>query len=111
MASYTDLETGLPTSLQLGDGDPVFNIVYPYPNRQEAEKAAEARFNRVRSDRDSVQLTLSATPEIMPLVAEGKLNLSSFGDREDGLWRVKSLTWSLGGAGLQLSVSGDRLGS
>lgn len=30
---------------------------------------------------------------------------------EDGLWRAKSLAWSLGGAGLQLSVSGDRLGS
>ncbi len=111
VASYTDLETGQPTSLQLGDGDPVFKIVYPYPNRQEAEKAAGARFNRVRSDTDSVQLTLPATPEIMPLVAEGKLNLSSFGDREDGLWRVKSLIWSLSGAGLQLSIDGDRLGS
>lgn len=63
VASYTDLETGQPTSLQLGDGDPVFNIVYPYPNRKEAEKAAAARFNMVRSDTDSVQLTLSATSE------------------------------------------------
>lgn len=111
VASYTDSETGKPTSLQMGDGDPVFNIVYPYPNKQEAEKAAEARFNRVRSDADSVQLVLPATAEIMPLVAEGKMNLSSFGDREDGQWRVKSLIWSLSGTGLQLSASGDRLGS
>jgi hypothetical protein len=111
VASYMNIETGLPTSLQLGDGDPVFNIVYPYPTREEAEKAAEARFNKVRADSDTVQLALPATPEIMPLVAESKMNLSSFGDREDGQWRAKTLNWALSGAGLQLSITGDRSGS
>ncbi len=111
VASYTDLETGKPTKLQIGSGDPVFNIVYPYPNKQEAEKAAEARFNKVRSDADSVQLTLPATADILPLVAEGKIKLTSFGDREDGQWRAKSLIWTLSSGGLQLSATGDRLGT
>lgn len=111
VASYTDVVSGQPTNITIGSGSPVFNIVYPYPNREEAAKAAEARFNQVRSDADSVSLNLPATPNIMALVAEGKVNLSGFGDREDGQWRVKTLRWSLNGSGLQLSINGDRLGS
>lgn len=110
-AIYTDTQTGKPMNVVIGSGEPVSNIVYPYSTKEEAERAAEARFNKVRSDSDSISLNLPATPAIMALVAESKINLSGFGDREDGQWRVETLRWSLGGAGLQLSINGDRLGS
>lgn len=108
VAKYTDQQTGEPKSIMIGAGEPVFNIVYPYPNKIEAERAAAARFNQVRSDSDTMNLIMPATPDLMGLVAESKANLSSFGDREDGQWRVKSLRWSLSGTGLQLSIDGDR---
>ncbi len=107
-ANYTDVATGKPETVTVGQGEPVFKIVYQYPNREEALAAAQARYDQKRSDSGTMSLRLPATPESMALVAESKINLIGFGSKEDGEWRAKTLRWTLTGSGMALAIEGDR---
>lgn len=107
-AEYTDKATGKPETVTVGQGEPTFKIVFPFPTREEAIAAAEARMNKTQSDSGTMSLILPARPESMALVAESKINLIGFGTAEDGEWRAKALRWTLSGGGMVLSIEGDR---
>lgn len=105
-AKYRDLESGGEKEVSVGFEDPVFTLAYLFPTKQEAESAIKARINSAQEESDTIDITMPATPNLMPLVAQGTVTLSGFGDIEDRVWQVRSLAFSLTGSGLQLRIAG-----
>ncbi|EJL6597975.1 contractile injection system protein, VgrG/Pvc8 family [Vibrio cholerae] len=108
IATYHDVASGDTKQIQQGNGDPVFRIAYKFPNYQEAEHAVRNRHKMVKSGSAVMDITMPARPDLMSVVAEGYVNVSGFGDQEDGKWRVKTVEWRLSDAGLQFRIAGDR---
>jgi len=107
VAQYHDAETGGKVEVATGHGEPEFRIAFTYPNRDEAEAAAKARAKSVQSGSDNLDVSMSCTPELVALAAEGHLQLDGFREGVDGRWRVTQVVHALTGSGLQLRIVAD----
>jgi outer membrane protease len=50
-----------------------------------------------------MSFVLPATPEMMPMTAEGKITTSGFGSMEDQEWKIASLDFRLSEQGFSVS--------
>lgn len=108
VAIYHDVRTGHNKEVSIGTGDPVYRILYTYPNKDEAEAAANAQAKSHKSGKDNFDITLTGHPDFLQMVSEGYVQLQGFGDIEDEKpWRIKTLEWTLQGGGLAMHVTGD----
>lgn len=106
-ATYADAESGKVKSVSIGSGEPELKIVWQYPNETEAKAAITARSKTAKTSNDTLNITLPATPELMPLTAKSQVLLDGFGDAEDRAWGALKLVWGLGSQGLGLSIECD----
>lgn len=94
-----------------GDGDPVLQLPGMYPNKEQAEQAAEARLKA--ASRGKSQLSMSM-PGNVQLAAEARISLTGFREGIDGAWTVTSVTHTLDSSGYRSSLqaeSGDAASS
>ncbi|CAG9297570.1 contractile injection system protein, VgrG/Pvc8 family [Celerinatantimonas diazotrophica] len=109
IATYHDVATGNTEQVSIGSGEPVYRILYTYPNQAEAQAAAQARIKTAQGSSDSLAITMDGQSDFMAMVAEGYVQLSGFGDREDEpQWRIKSIEWKLSSSGMTMHIAGDR---
>lgn len=76
--------------------------MYIYSVDTEAVAAVKARSKNVTAGSDTMDITISATPNLIQLIAEGHFILEGFGDIEDGKWRTTSVEWSLNDGGMMI---------
>ena len=86
VAAYQDVEGGALQHAQAGTGEPVYSIREPYPDRPQAEAAANARLSRFK--RQAQELTMSV-PGNPALVAEAVLVLSGWPDDTESRWTIQ----------------------
>ncbi|MFM2476349.1 contractile injection system protein, VgrG/Pvc8 family [Celerinatantimonas sp. MCCC 1A17872] len=108
IAMYHDVESGDTKEVSIGTGDPAYRILYTYPNKDEAEAAANARAKTVKAGSDALDITMACQSDVMSMVAEGYVQLNGFGDKEDEQkWRVKTIEWTLMSTGMAMHITGD----
>ncbi len=105
VATYHDVESGEAKEVSVGVGEPAFRILFKYPNYEEAEAAVVARYRKVDSSKNNLDLTIVGTPEVLAISPESTLHVSGVGDAEDTDWIVNSLESSLSASGLTLRIS------
>lgn len=82
---------------------PPFELKKLYPTKKEAESAAQAKLQSLRSGEVSISLRMGGTPQFK-FNAEGKVTLTNFRDYVDGEWHVKQVTHEIGPSGYVTSV-------
>ncbi|MFM2482797.1 contractile injection system protein, VgrG/Pvc8 family [Celerinatantimonas sp. YJH-8] len=107
VAGYYDVASGHYQTFTAGSGDPVYRIVYQYPNREQAAAAANARLKQNRASSDMIDITLPVQPKFMHLVAESYIQLRGFGYTEDRQWRIHRLEWTIQSSGMTMHLTGD----
>lgn len=106
-AEYSDVASGKSVLVSQGTGEPEIRMPIKYSSKQEAEAAIDARLKSGVSGSNTMSISMPVNPDLLPLVAEGKVSLSGFGDVEDQEWTVRSLEWSLSNSGFSLRINGD----
>lgn len=100
VAKWHNKETGKKGTVREGTGDPAFQIVYVYPNEDEAKAAVKARANSVKSGSETFTCSMAADQGLLQAFAEGHIQPVGFRDEiSSKLWRLKKLTKMLSKSG------------
>ncbi|NAX21017.1 contractile injection system protein, VgrG/Pvc8 family [Vibrio sp. V39_P1S14PM300] len=96
VAKWHNADTGKMGTERYGSGEPVFEIVYTYPNQEEAAAAVRSRGKEITSGSDTFTCTTEATPSLLKAFAEGHLKPVGFRPEiSDKTWRIKTVVKNL----------------
>ena len=105
IVEWTDLDTASVQTCKAGDKDPKLKLRHRYPNRAEAQRAADATLER--GGRASGKINIRLGGFWGDLMAEAKVNLSGIKPELEGEWLITSVTHRLG-ATLTTSFKAER---
>lgn len=91
-------------SLTVGSGEPVMHFNYDQPSLEAAQYVAGGGAKKAKKKLKGVSLSLPATPELMPMTAEGKITMDGFGSVEDGDWKIGQLNFKLSTQGFSVNI-------
>ena len=104
-ADWHDKKAAKRETCQAGGGEPWYKLRRHFPNRETAQKAAEAKFKKLKRGEGGLDLAMPGEPRI---TAETRLALAGFREGIDGDWLVKSVTHAIGNNGFITGVRGER---
>ncbi len=90
--------------LTVGSGEPVFHYPTPQPSLKDAQYVAGGSTKHVEKKLRGMSLTLTGTPALMGMTAEGKITTEGFGRVEDRDWKISRVEFRLQSKGLIISV-------
>ncbi len=94
IVEWTDLDTAKVQTCKAGDKDPKLKLRHRYPNREEAQRAADAALER--GGRSSGKIDIRLGGFWGDLMAEAKVNLTGIKPELEGEWLITSVTHRLG---------------
>ncbi|MEZ2603339.1 late control protein [Kluyvera intermedia] len=105
VVSYRDMaDSGRIKTLTVGSGEPVTHYPVPQKDIEGARIIAGGCSAHSKKKLVGMSLVLPATPDMMPMTAEGKITTSGFGSVEDREWKIASLDFRLSEQGFSLSM-------
>ena len=109
VAKWHNVETGKTGVERAGSGEPVFEIIYPFPNQAEAIAAVKAKSKQVKSGSDTFTCSPVISVPLLSAFAEGHLKAVGWRPEiADVTWRIKTVTKSLSkSSGLLISFDCD----
>lgn len=109
IAKWNNPETGESGVEQSGTGEPAFQIIYPFPTQEEAQKAAQAKAKTLTSGSETFTVTPNATHTLVKAFAEGYIQPQGWRTEiSDQTWCIKQITKKLTpSSGLGISISCD----
>ena len=78
--------TATTAAVTAGEGEPVYSLRHPYPNAEEALRAAKAKLDALQRGAAQLSLTVLGNPALQ---AESKIKLSNIRPLIDGEWLIK----------------------
>ncbi|APG47410.1 contractile injection system protein, VgrG/Pvc8 family [Phaeobacter porticola] len=105
IVEWTDLGSAEIRTCKAGDKDPKLKLRHRYPNKAEAQRAADAALSRAARASGSVSVQLGGFWG--DLMAEAKVNLTGIKPELEGEWLITSVTHRLGAA-LTTSFKAER---
>lgn len=94
IVEWTDTNTAQVQTCKAGDGDPQLKMRHRYPNRAEAQRAADAALER--GGRASGKIDIQLGGFWGDLMAEAKVKLAGIKPELEGEWLITSVTHRLG---------------
>lgn len=92
IAKWHNLETGESGVCKSGSGEPAYEILYVYPNKQEAQAGANAQAKKIASGSEKFSCDLPADHQLLNLFAEGMISVTDFHrDAINKKWKVKTI--------------------
>ena len=104
-AKYHDIDAATYVYVVLGEGQPVYDIRQPLPDRAQAEAAARGRLARLARATGRISLDLPGDPTAR---AGGPLTTRGWGGGEDGEWTMTRVVHTLTPTGgYRTSIEGE----
>ncbi len=92
-ANWQDRAKGEKKEVTSGDGSPVHRLRHVFPTADEAQRAADARLDEIKSGVDTLSLTMPGAPEVL---AETPLELIGFRSGVAASWSAISVVHEIG---------------
>jgi phage protein D len=101
---YQDLGAGRSQECRAGDGEPIHRIRRRHPNRDAAQRAADAELKRLTRTGRSFSVSMKGDPDAM---AEAKLSVAGFRSYIDGEWLITQANHTLDSGGYRTKVEAE----
>lgn len=95
---------GKQKTLTVGSGEPVMNFPWPQASLKDAQYVAGGSTTHAKKKLKGMSLTLPATPDLLPMTAEGKITTSGFGSVEDQDWKIGKVEFRLQSDGFMMNM-------
>ncbi|MCA8032026.1 phage tail protein [Burkholderia arboris] len=105
VAYFHNPKTGKRDPVRFETGEPTFTMKYNYPDRAQAQKAAEAKHKALARQSKRLSLTMPGEPKT---VAETRLTLDGFRDGVNGDWVAVSVRHDFGNNGFSTAVDAEQ---
>jgi phage protein D len=87
-AYWYDSTTAQTIAVEVGEGQPIYTLRHPYPNADEAQRAATSKLDALQRGAAQLSLTVLGNPVLR---AESKIALSDIRSPIDGEWLIQRI--------------------
>ncbi len=106
IATTQDLKGGKPLEVTAGDGTPILRLKRRYPDKDTAQRSADAELKRAGRAGRTLSITMPGNPDA---VAEARLQASGFRSYIDGEWLISRAVHSLDSGGYRTAITAEQL--